>query len=76
MSLWKEQKESVRWGKVIEEVAYGDRNASPIFKIQPHLTDCQRPKCLLTAQAGEEIMEGTFVLQKYSLSSGQAGSMI
>lgn len=52
MSLGKEQREPVRWGKAIEGVAQRVRNANPNFKIQPYLTDWQRPKGLLTAQAG------------------------
>lgn len=61
MSLGKEQREPVRWGKPIEGVARRDRNANPNFKIQPHLTDWQRPKRLITAQVGEETTEGTSV---------------
>lgn len=55
MSLGKEQREPVRWGTVIEEVAPRDRNANPNFKIQPHLTDWQRSQGLTRAQVSEKI---------------------
>lgn len=57
ISLEKEQKQPVRWGKGIYEVAHSDRNANSNCKIWP------RPEDLVTAQVGEEMEEGTIVLQ-------------